>query len=384
MNCLGENLIQMYIDQETDEKLRQDIEAHLQQCSGCQEAYEVLLENHAFCLEVFSDYGQAIDQELLQVEDQMTTEGVTSLEVYKNQKKAKETVKPNKGASWIMKKYQKYIASAAVIGLIVTGMSIEPVRASVSDVVSIFRANDMKTVDISLASLQEVEKALTEREGKINIDNLAKINQSGGESRNFTSLSAAEEEMGFGITPPNGLDGRYQLSSISGSTRQSIDFTLEIESVNDLMKTLGAEKLFDTALDGKTFSINMSPSVSVAYEDSANHKYLNYSLTKMPQVVAPAGTDINELVSCIASLGILPREIQNQLKNMTDMGETLYIPNVDGAVKTFDMGGKKVFGSFTEDANYSYGYATWLEDGVIHTLSGDLTEAEAKAILSGK
>lgn len=374
MNCLGENLLQMYIDHETDEQMGKDIEKHLGQCSVCKAQYEALLEDNDFCLDVFSDYSEAIEEEMR----------VIPLEAYRNLKKTEAAVKPTKGVKWIMKKYQKYIASAAVIGLIVTGMSIEPVRASVSDVVSIFRANDMKTMDISLASLQEVEKALTEREGKINIDNLAKINQTGGESKNFTSIAAAEEEAGFGITPLSGLDGRYQLSNISGSTRQSIDFTLQIESVNELMKTLGAEKLFDPSLDGKTFSINMSPSVSVAYEDSASHQYLNYSLTKMPQVVAPSGTDIKDLVSCVASLGILPREIQNQLKNMTDVGETLYIPNVDGAVKTFDIGGKKVFGSFSEDSNYNYGYVTWLENGVVHTLSGDINEAEAKAILSGK
>lgn len=384
MNCLGENLIQMYIDGETDEPTRQKIEGHLSHCSGCRAQYEAMLEDNAFCLDVFSDYGAALDQEMLQVEEKPFTAAPVQLESYRNQKIKKQTVKPNEGVKNKMKKYQKYIASVAVVGLIVTGMSIEPVRASVSDVVSIFRAEQMKTMDISLASLQEVERALSEKDGKINIENLAQINQVGGDSKNFTSLEAAEAEMGFGVTPLTGLDGRYQLNDISGITKQSIDFTLEIDAVNELMKTLGAEKLFDTSLDGKTFSVHMSPSVSVGYEDSANHKYVNYSMTKMPQVVAPAGTDINELVSCIASLGILPREIQNQLKNMTDMGETLYIPNVNGTVKTFEMNGKKVFGSFSENESYQYGYITWLENGIIHVISGDINQADAEALLSGK
>ncbi len=386
MNCLGENLIQMFIDHETDEPTRQRIEGHLSQCSGCQAQYETLLADNLFCCDVFSDYGAAIDQEkeMLQVEERFSEAMPIQLDTYRNQSVKKQMLKPNKGVKNKMKKYQKYLASAAVVGLIVTGMSIEPVRASVSDVVSIFRADQIKTVDISLASLQELEKALSEKKGKVNIENLAQINQEGGTPKNFTSLEAAEAEMGFGIAPLTGLDGRYQLSNISGSTEQSIDFTLKIESVNELMKTLGAEKLFDASLDGKTFTVNIAPSVSASYEDSANNKYLNYSMTKMPQVVAPAGTDVNELVSCIASLGILPRDIQNQLKNMTDMGETLYIPNVNGEVKTFEMNGKKVFGSFSKNETYKYGYVTWLENGVLYVISGDLDQSEAEALLSGK
>ncbi len=379
MNCLGENLIQMYIDHETDELMSKRIEEHLSICKGCACQYETMLTAQAFCLDILSDYATEMDQQADLLLEKSVSVPPIALEAYKRQ-----SVKTNKGVKDKMKKYQKYIASVAAVGLIVTGLSFEPVRASVSDVVSIFRADQIKTMDISLASLQEVEKALAEKEGEINIENLVKVNQTGGEYKNFTSLEAAETELGYGITPLAGLNGQYQLGDISGSMKQDIEFTLEIEEVNKLMKTLGAEKLFDPSLDGKPFSIHMAPSISMTYSDHKNNKYINYSESKMPQVVAPAGTDVNELVACIASLGILPSDIQNQLKNMTDMGETLYIPNVDGSVKTFDMGGKKVFGSFETEENYNYSYITWLENGIIHVLSGDFDQKQAEAWLAAK
>lgn len=356
MNCLDEGLIQAYLDDEVDANKANEIMSHLETCSNCYELYKSLKAADVFCTEALSSYAFQMERQY----------------------------KKEKGVFYYMKKYQKYLASAAVVGLIVTGLSIEPVRAAVGEVVSVFRAEEIKTMDISLASLQELEQAISSKEGDINIDNLAQIKQSGGENEHLKSFEEAKSLADFDLKAIKGLTADYQMMGVDVTKKQTIDLTLKIEAVNDLMKTLGAEKLFDPSLDGKPFAIHVAPTVSANYSNSSNGNYLNYAQTRMPLVVAPTGTNLNDLMASIASMGILPASIQSQLKSMTDVNQTLYIPNIDGSIKTYDVGGLQVFGNFEEAGQGTYGYVTWMENDVLYSLSGNFDLGQLEAWLQGR
>lgn len=369
MNCLSDNQIQAYLDGEVSASEAARLAEHMTQCRFCKAAYERLEANDQFCQKHIGGFLEALDT----TKTEMPLAPILPIENHLNR---------NKGAKNNMKAYKKYLLTACAVGLVVGGLTVEPVRATVSDMVSIFRAQDIKTVDISLADLKALEEGIAKQEGKIDIENLAKIEQKGSEFKTI-SLAEAQSSVNFPLSDLAGLQGKTP-KEVNLSTEGKIDFTLNIENVNNLMKTLGAEKLFDSSLDGKTFSIYTPGSISMYYEtDAATHKGITYSQTKFPEVTAPQGTNVQDLVASIASLGILPSELQSQLKSMTDINNTLYLPNIDGSLETIDVNGIKVYGSF-ESGVHSYGSAMWMENGIVKALYGDFTKEDLTKLIKGE
>jgi hypothetical protein len=365
VNCLSVNLIQAYIDNEGTCEERAHVEKHLATCEACQTLKDQMNEANQYCAVHLEHYKE--DVEIFQV----PLAPVTSL------KKNNQTLK---GANH-MKAYKKVLIAACTLGVLVTGMTIEPVRAAVGDVVSIFRANDIKTVDISLGDLKQIENAISSKKGEINIDNLAQIKQTGGEFKEI-SAEAAKTAVSFPIAPIEGLKDKTP-TSVNMTTPLQVEFTLNIENVNGLMTTLGAKQLFDKELDGKKFSILMPATVTMDYKLDDKNGYVNYSQTKLPEIIAPEGTDMKELVSAISSLGILPAELQSKLKSMTDLDKTLYLPNVDGTMKPININGLDIYASFSTSNDYKNGTAMWLEDGILKIVSGSFDQSGLEALIKG-
>ncbi len=365
MNCLSVNLIQAYIDSEGTCEERAHVEKHLATCEACQALKVQMYEADQCCAVHLQHYREAVEI------SQVPLARVTSL------KKNNQTLK---GATH-MKAYKKVLIAACTLGILVTGMTIEPVRAAVGDVVSIFRANDIKTVDISLGDLKQIEEAIANKKGEINIDNLAQIKQTGGEFKEI-SAEAAKSAVNFQLTPIEGLKDKTP-TSVNMTTPLQVEFTLDIENVNSMMTTLGAKELFDKNLDGKKFSILMPATVMMDYQLNDKNEYVNYSQTKLPEIIAPEGTNMQELVSAISSLGILPAELQSKLKSMTDLDKTLYLPNIDGAMKPIDINGLTVYASFENNKDYKRGSAVWLEDGILKIINGSFDQLGLEALIKG-
>ncbi len=374
MNCLSNNQIQAYLDGELSKSEGELLVYHLEQCLFCRESYENQRVDQEFCNLRIRNYNNLYATEKTEV---------PSLPLLLIGKYSKQ----NKGANQHMKTYKKYLLTACALVLVIGGMAMEPVRAAVGDVVSIFRAQNIKTMDISLGDLKTLEENIRHQEGNIDIENLAKVAQQGNEYK-VISESEAQSSVDFPLTDLPGLKGKT-LSEVNMMTAGKIDFTLNIANVNQLMKTLGAKKLFDMELDGKTFSINSAASVSMTYaldtQGSFNKHGINqvtYTQTKLPEITAPQGVSIQDLVDAIGSLSVLPSNLQSQLKSMTDVDKTLYLPNVDGTVESFDLGDQTFYGYF-ETGDYTYGSVMWMENDIVKALTGDFTKEDLEKIIKG-
>jgi len=366
MNCLSENLIQAYIDNEGTREEREYVMQHLATCEACQKLSEQMKEANQYCAIHLQHYEEGAE------DIQVPLAPVISIQ--KNNK----TVK---GAKINMKSYKKGLIAVCILGVLVAGMTIEPVRAAVGDVVSIFRATNIKTVDVSLGDLKQIETALADHKSEIDIENLAQIKQTGGEVKKITA-EAAKTSVDFPINTLNGLKDKTPTAT-NMTTPLKVDFTLKIDNVNSLMTTLGAKQLFDKGLDGKTFSVLIPATVTEEYKLNSQEDQIEYTQTKLPEIIAPAGTNMQELVSAISSLGILPTELQNKLKSMTDLDKTLYLPNVDNMMKPIKINGLDVYANFDKGNDYKYGTAMWLEDGTMKILTGSFDQADLEVLIKG-
>ncbi len=364
MNCLSDNVLQMLLDGELSDEKAEEAMAHMACCEPCQLRYECMKEINVFSATHLSESS---------VMAAFKASAPTSLNPIHLDERKLEI-----GGLGHMKKIQKWMVTAAAVMVLVVGLTTPSVKAAVTDVVAIFRADNIQTVDVSLASLKQLEEALDKKEGAIDIKDLAKVTDSGFEDKTVT-LEEAKDWVSFQIKPLVGLPNEAT-NTVVVRTKGQIDFTLNIPKVNELMKTLGATTLFDPALDGKTFSILHKGEVDISYNLS-EERFLHYSQTTAPEINAPAGTDMKQLVNAIASMGILPYELQNQLKHLNNMDNTLYIPNVDGQLKEKQIGNKKVYYSERKEGEASYSDAIWIEAGVMRSISGNLPFSELEKIL---
>lgn len=187
-------------------------------------------------------------------------------------------------------------------------------------------------------------------------------------------MDEAKKVLPFAITLPQDMSSR-SIKSIYVDKPSKMDFTLNVENINKLLKSLGGKKLFPKDLDGKTFSLNMSGTLSVMYEDPENGRRIAVSETKVPEIVAPDGADVDEIFNALSDLSVLPQDMQNQLKSMKDWKSTLYIPNVGGKAEEMNINGMKAIGCFDtreSDKEKKHSSILILKDNVLISIDGNV------------
>lgn len=356
MKCLSEGSIQAYIDGELSNTEMKEVEMHLFQCGKCKEVYKELKSINSFAVEKLQDYERDFKINHVEIENRDIQ------------------VKNKKGEFKNMKKYKKIAAAACAALVITTCVSVEPIRASVINAVSIFRAKDIKSVNISVDDIKKLQTELQDRKSDINIDKIGKVKYQGGEQKNVT-IDEAKKTLPFTISIPQNIQSK-EVKNISIDKPSKMDFTLNVENINELLKSLGGKKLFPKDLDGKTFSLNMSGALSIMYEDSTNGERIAVSETKVPEITAPNDVNVDEIFNALSDLSILPYDMQQQLKSMKDWKSTLYIPNVGGnKAEEMNINGMKAIGCFDtskNDKEKKHSSILILKDNVLISIDGNV------------
>lgn len=357
MKCPSEGTIQRYIDGEVNDIDMKEIEIHLFQCSKCKEIYNELNSTNSFAMGKLQDYKSEFNINPIKIE---------SINI---------EVKSKKGVFKDMKKYKNIAVAACAALVITTCVTVKPIRAAVMDAVSIFRVKDIKSVSISLEDIKNLETALAERKPNFDIDKIGKVNFQGGEHKNIT-LEEAKTELPFTVLIPKNIPAQ-NTENISIETPAKIDFALNVENVNEILKSLGGKKVFPKTLDGKTFSLNTAGILNIRYKYPATDKYITVTQSKVPELKAPTEANVDEIFNALSELSVLPPQIQNQLKSMKDWKNTLYVPNVENNLEELTIDGMKAIGSFEDN----YSSLLILKDDVLIAVSGNVDKNEAIEIV---
>lgn len=347
MKCPSEGSIQAYIDKELDDIEIKEIEMHLFQCEKCKEIYKNLNSVNNFAMEKFQDYKKEFDIHDLKTEN-MNIEMKNKKGVFKN-----------------MKKYKRMAVAACAALVLTTCFTVEPIRAAVINAVSIFRVKDIKSVNISLDDVKKLEKSLEDHKSDINIDKIGKVKTQGGEVKDVT-IEEGKKLLPFTVLLPKNMPEK-SVKNISISKPSKIDFTLNVENVNQLLKSLGETKTFPKDLDGKTFSLNIAGTLNINYKDAENNKDIYITESKIPEIIAPTNANVDEIFNALSGLSILPSDLQKQLKSMKDWKSTLYVPNVGNNVEEMNINGMKAIGYFEKNDSS----ILVLKDDVLISVSGN-------------
>lgn len=346
MKCLNEGYIQAYIDRELDKNEIREVEAHLFDCEKCKALYREMNSANNLVRDSLMAYKKDLIYEKLE-----------------------NSLNNKKGVFDNMKRYKSVIVAAGLVLVITTCIAVKPIRAAISDMVSIFRIQELKSVNISLNDINKLKEAIKNQESNIDIDKIGKVNYQGGEKESVT-IEGAKNSLSFAVLTPRDI----ALTSINDATiskPSQVDFTLDVDNVNQILKSLGENNIFPKELDGKTFTLKMGGVLEFSYNDK-NNKYINITESKVPEIFAPSGINIDELFNALSGLSILPPAMQSQLKTMKDWKSALYIPNVDNRLEELNINGTKAVYSMDKE----YSSILVLKDGVLIGIRGNVSKSE--------
>lgn len=364
MKCPDTGILQMYIDGELDIVLRKELESHLLTCQRCRSSVTGLKENDDFVFEKIKAYKQYNDVNV----DTVFKPANLPLPEDSN-----EAVR--KGVSYYMIKYKKLAAAACAVLVITSCVAIQPVRAAISSALSIFRVENVKGINITLADIREIQDKLSSKAPEINLDKIGRIKSTGGLQKQIT-LKEAKNITDFPVLFPSALSAQKpDISSIDSAT---MEFTLNVENMNEILKTFNAKRLLPEGIDGKTFNIGLSRTVTLHY--SANGKTYNFIQTKSPSIEVPEGVNVDELRDCLVEFPLLPENLKTQIKSITDWKSTLYVPVVDGISESVDINGSQGYVALppsdvqvNEKVNSSI---VWYDKGTIYSIIGNMSKDE--------
>lgn len=372
--CYEEGVLQAYLDGEVAGSEKQSIEEHISGCSTCCKKLEALKNNQVFATEQLAEYMNAV----------AATE-VNTAEAWK--KFSKERLKVS-GSRTFMDKIMAFFArskataAAAVIVLTLTvAFSFGSVRTAASELLTIFKLEKVQIVNISPEDIALIEKAIRDGAGQVDIENFGRFEYLSHERSGVVTPDDARKAVDFPLKLPAALPGVYRFQDyykISGGT---LNLTLNTDSSNSVLKSLGSKKLLPDQLNGKTFSVTIPNIINLYYNGPDNNRII-ISQGRSPELRA-AGMDVAAVRDALLALPFLPDNLRSQLSAVNDWQHTLLVPNLAGTSREVSVAGSQgVFFTNTEGAgrNNFHGFANsllWQRDGVVYAVSGPLSLEQA-------
>lgn len=360
MKCPNAGNLQTYVDRELDDISKKRIENHISKCRKCEKTLRDIIVLNSVSSDKIFGYAAHFNGENI---DNATPS--FDVNIYKSKLK--------KGVYYNMKKYMKYISVACLVLLVTTCFTFQPIRAKVSYALSIFRAKDVKALDISLDDIQQIQNQLKENVKNIDTDKFGKINTSGGEKK-WLTLAEVNKISDFKVLLPSdqtlGNPGMYAYQPTT------IDLNLNVENVNKMISSLGVKKLFPQEVNGKTFTIKIPSVLQVEYTKGL--KTINILETSSPEIIVPEGVDADQLYESLVDLPVLPDSLKQKLKSIDDWKQTVYFPVVEKQTEVVTLSSGEGYivnigSTNTENPNKGM---MWFTENTFYFISGDLTKAE--------
>ncbi|SDG18470.1 hypothetical protein [Desulfosporosinus hippei] len=258
-----------------------------------------------------------------------------------------------KGLDNMKRKIFTFASLALVAGLITF---VNPVKTLALDALSIFRVNDVKTIEITMADLQEGMQTISnlkeDFKGK-EFEHKSLLNLISEPKHEVTKLNSAGEFDAFKLRLPSELAS--QTPEISALDSREMKFTLDVDASNELLKLLHSPKQLSSSLNGVEMSMVSSAAAFAKYED------VLFLATQKSYLDAPQAAK-EELRDVMLNLPLIPTNLRQQLAEIDEGSSDIYLPVLVGFGREVDLGGKK-------------GYIYTLSDlkGLTETIPQDMT-----------
>lgn len=354
MICPGEGMIQAYIDDELNTEEKNEVKRHIKECKDCSRLYDELASTNAFACESIRLYKKEFVDDRVEI-----------IRPFKYESSSRTSF-IMKGVGSFMNRYKKVAVMTCIALVAVMCITVQPIRAAVSDFLSIFRVENVKGITVSLDDIKQIQGQIKSHSSEIDMKKMGKIKIEGGQKQWISYDKAVDIEDFRVIFPDEVKDKNFGISTIEPETMQ---FTLNIANVNDALKSLGAKKLLPDSLDGKTFKVSIPRQVNLQY--NADGRYFNIIETKVPEISTEDNINADDIYNCLVELPVIPDDLQKQLKSIKDWKNTMYVPVVESKMQEIDINGCKGYvgdlqGLSTGNSSALRNAVIWYKDGVFY------------------
>ena len=234
---------------------------------------------------------------------------------------------------------RRAMVAAAAIVAVAALMSVPGVRASVAQLVSLFRVINVVAVPVDSSRLDRLEaKDLQISEL---IGEHVQIVQDPGPPVNVTSLADAAAAAGMTLATPQWLPDNTQVIETAVVGERVVRVTANNQRLQQVMGALGINDLTVPAgLDGHVVNVRVPPVVMIRY-DHHNGRRSRLFQARTPQLTLPDSIDVQALGEIgLRILGLPPAEAK-QFAHAIDWHTTLVVPVPPNATsfQQVDIGG---------------------------------------------
>lgn len=403
--CYEAGLWQAYLDKELDPQLEEEMKTHLEECSSCRQILSEMKEQQGMIGNLLTQYREETEK----------TRFNSSLgwEVFIQ----KEQTEKIKGRGLNIMGYVKslsYKKVAAVAAIITLGASlgIAPVRSAAAQFLQVFRVERLTTVNLTYEEIRDMQKAITEGVGQIDLEGLGQLEFRGERKTETVAIEDIKGSTNFSVKLPSYLPEGYGANEAAVDSDYSAVFNLNVDKVNQVLRALGTDKQLPEEADGKEFVVVVPQNVYLTYYDKVNNKKISLTQGQSPQLNISGDVDVEALREAVLDLPILPGSLKSKLAGINDWQHTLVLPGIEGKTQevsvngnqgifienepanevkveftgekapdgaaTIEVNGQK--GIVTENRSTSTAALIWYDEGIVYALSGEIQLAEALKI----
>ncbi|MBE3593331.1 MAG: DUF2275 domain-containing protein [Thermoanaerobacter sp.] len=358
--CYDEGTLQAYLDNELDEITAKNVEEHLKTCDVCREKLEQLKSINEFTLKA------------LKASNINLNEAWATL----NEKLSKNN---NKGGMFAMFiKYKKSIAALVVVAFVVSSMLFPPLKNTEAKILNLLRLNKMQIITITPDDITQIQNEFYDRNIKsIDLKEYGEILRSGnyeGYEVSINEIDKLKSDVDYKFKLPT--DENFEINHIYVSKGEGFEFKLNVDKINELIKTFGGTHLFPKELNNKPIIMNVGTSIYIDIKEKKNDndtenikKSIYLNINKTPEIVVPEGANIDKVIDALANLPFLPDNLKKQIASVTDWKETLPIPSDESTnVKEINIRGNTAI-ILTNKYSPNMASIVWNENGVMYSLS---------------
>lgn len=374
--CYEEGILQAYMDSELNSEQRREITRHLGQCAKCRSVLEELQSNNIFVELCMEQYLTDIPDNCTAAKTRLNNNRLSTKLCNIISKRLERSLNT-------MKLYKKAMATAAMAAILFTAFSFPAVRSMAGEFLTVFRMEKVQTINVSPEEIEQLEKAVSEGAGNVNIENFGKVEVTGKQEKIPITIAQAADAVDFAVKLPQ--PASYEGPDLQKVTGSTANLTLDVANVNRLLQALGSTKLLPESLDGQTFTMHMPTAIVASYRSGSDKLMVTQS--RSPEMKAPAGVDVLAIRDALLNVPALPENLRNQLLAVNDWQHTILIPNMDGTSRDVSVNGTQgvfVDGSDRSDNSMAMSFLVWQESGVIYTLSGTNLNEESAIAIAGQ
>ncbi|MDQ0416021.1 hypothetical protein J2Z48_000179 [Croceifilum oryzae] len=370
MVCKDEMLKQAYLDGELTRDERKQIALHIEKCPECLARMNEMKDLEDWTRIHITDSFPRVDEALNIDVDRAWVCVNEQIQAQEKPMRQLIQIQENsvKGRWKNMKRNTKrWISGVAAAVVVIGGFSIPQVQASASELLSVFRVDKVELVKLTEKDLEQMQAFLQNKElGNLDLKGMGKIWTEGEQKKDrHRQYDTYEQAVKKEDSLPKKPEG-YTVSGINVTDPMKVNFQLNTERVNKVLKQLGAKVDLESKLNGKTFSVEIPKTTMLTLRET-NYDF-HYMVASTPKLTVDKDVDVAKLRDSILSLPFIPTDLKRQMMAIQDWQSTLPIPVVEGMGKVSEVQVNGAKGVMMKEEDGA-AVLLWQKDGKIHTLS---------------